>query len=358
MTTRRTVLAGLAATATLSSAPARARGWRPALIAGTYAAKGGAGLYRLPAAGRGWRVGAADPALRDASFGVSRGSMRYLVRESAGGRMIATDRDGKILVDLPSGGDDPCHVAIDPAGRLLAVANYSSGTVAIYPLAAGIPQPPVVRQHRGTGPRADRQGGPHAHWVGFTPDNRFLHSVDLGADAIFAYPLASGEIGEPMVAWRAPAGAGPRHLAYHPALPVAYCVTELANTLVTLDAQFDGTLTSRATTSLLPAGWQGRSQAAHIAIDRAGRRLYASNRGHDSIAMFDLAEDGSATLAGHVPCGGDWPRFFLLLEDTGQLLVANERSGEVAVFALTRDGALRPTPVRLAVPGVVFLDRA
>lgn len=358
MTSRRSVLAGMAATFTLSALPARAQGWRTALIAGTYAGKGGAGLYTLPANGRGWRVGAADPAIKDASFGVSRGTMRYFVRESAAGRMIATDRDGKILADLPSGGDDPCHIAIAPNGALLAVANYSSGTVALYPLAAGMPQAPIVRQHRGTGPRADRQAGPHAHWVGFTPDNRFVHSVDLGADTVFAYALATGEIGEPAVAWRAPAGSGPRHMAYHPKLPIAYCVTELANTLVTLDAQPDGTLKDRATVSLLPADWQGKSQAAHIAIDGAGRRLYASNRGHNSIAVFDLAKDGTATLDQHIPCGGDWPRFFLLLEDSGQLLVANERSGEVAIFDLTYDGRLRATSARIAVPGVVFLDRA
>lgn len=358
MTTRRSVLAGMAATATLSVLPARAQAWRTSLIAGTYAGKGGAGLYTLPASGRSWRVGPADPALTNASFGVSRGDMRYFVRESAAGRMVATDRTGKILADLPSGGDDPCHVAIAPNGALLAVANYSSGTVALYPLAAGMPQPPIIRQHRGSGPRADRQAGPHAHWVGFTPDNRFLHAVDLGADAVFVYPLSTGEIAEPAIAWRAPAGSGPRHLAYHPTLPIAYVVTELANTLVTLDAQPDGTLKDRATTSLLPPGWQGTSQAAHIAIDSAGRRLYASNRGHNSIAVFDLAEDGTATLAQHVDCGGDWPRFFLLLEDSGQLLVANERSGDVALFDVTVDGPVRPTAARIKVPGVVFLDRA
>ncbi|WP_242118105.1 lactonase family protein [Sphingomonas lacusdianchii] len=358
MTTRRTLLAGMAATATLAAVPARAQRGGMDLIAGTYARPGGQGLYKLPARGRGWSVGAADPALKDISFGVGRGSMRYLVRESAAGRLIATDRDGRILADLPSGGDDPCHVALNHRGNLLAVANYSSGTVALYPLAAGLPQPPIVRQHKGTGPNKDRQSAPHAHWVGFTPNDRFCHSVDLGADTIFAYPLESGEIGDPVVAWRAPAGAGPRHMAYHPTLPIGYVVTELANTLVTLDAQADGSFTTRATTSLLPPGWEGQSQAAHIAIDSAGRRLYASNRGHNSIAMFDLAEDGTATLAQHIDCGGNWPRFFLLIEDSGQLLVANERSGDVAVFTVTVDGPIRPTPARLKVPGVVFLDRA
>lgn len=358
MTSRRALLTGMAATATLAAMPARAVGRGPDLIAGTYARPGGQGLYTLPSRGDDWSVGTADPSLKDVSFGVTRGAMRYLVRESAAGRLVATDRDGRILADLPSGGDDPCHVALDHRGTLLAVANYSSGTVALYPLAAGLPQQPIVRRHSGTGPNKDRQGAPHAHWVGFTPDDRFCHSVDLGADAIFAYPLDSGEIGEPIVAWRAPAGAGPRHMAYHPTLPISYVVTELANTLVTLTARADGRFITRATASLLPPGWEGRSQAAHIAIDSAGRRLYASNRGHNSIAVFDLAEDGTATLVQHIDCGGDWPRFFLLLEEMGQLLVANERSGDVAVFDVTVDGPIRPTPVRLKVPGVVFLDRA
>lgn len=358
MNTRRDLLAGMAATATLVAAPVRAQGWGTDLIAGTYARPGGRGLYRLSARGRGWWAGSVYPALKDISFGVSRGSTRYLVRETAAGRMIATDRKGRILADLPSGGDDPCHVAIDRQGGLLAVANYSSGTVALYPLAAGIPQEPIVRRHSGSGPNKDRQAGPHAHWVGFTPDNRFCHAVDLGADAIFAYGLERGVVGEPVVAWRAPPGAGPRHMAYHPTLAIAYVVTELVNTLVTLTAQADGSFITRATTSLLPAGWEGASQAAHIAIDSAGRRLYASNRGHNSIAVFDLAEDGTATLAQHVPCGGDWPRFFLLLEDSGQLLVANERSGNVAVFDVTVDGPVRPTSAQLAIPGVVFLDQA
>ncbi|KQN82308.1 hypothetical protein ASE90_11600 [Sphingomonas sp. Leaf67] len=358
MITRRTLLAGMAATATLAAVPVRAAGRGPDLIAGTYARPGGKGLYALPARGTGWSVGTADTALTNISFGVSRGAMRYLVRESAAGRLIATDHQGKIFADLPSGGDDPCHVALNHRGNLLAVANYSSGTVALYPLAAGLPQPPIVRRHSGTGPNKDRQGAPHAHWVGFTPNDRFCHSVDLGADTIFAYPLDSGEIAEPVVAWRAPPGAGPRHMAYHPTLTMAYVVTELANTLVTLDAQADGSFTTRATISLLPPGWTGQSQAAHIAIDSAGRRLFASNRGHNSIAVFDLAEDGTATLVQHIDCGGDWPRFFLLLEETGQLLVANERSGTVAVFDVTVDGPVRPTPARLAIPGVVFLDKA
>lgn len=361
MTTRRDLLGGLAATALLPALPARARtttATMPALIAGTYANEGGAGLYTLAPAGAGWRVAAPAP-LTGISFGVTHGAHRYLAKEQAKGRLIVTDRNARVLADVPSGGDDPCHVAIAPDARALAVANYSSGTVSVWPLGRdGRPGTPTVRQQHGTGPHTDRQAGPHAHWVGFTRDARRLHTVDLGADTVFAYDMAGAVPGEPRVAWRAPAGAGPRHLAHHPRLPVAYVVTELGNTLVTLDAHADGTFTTRTTQSLLPAGFAGASFAAHLSLDARGRRLYASNRGHDSIAVFDFAADGTPRLIQHIASGGHWPRFFLLLEDRARCLVANERSGTVAVFRILPDGRLAATGQVLAVPGVVFLDRA
>jgi len=357
MTNRRDVLAGMAVSTTLMAAPAVAASRRPALIAGTYAGKGGAGLYPIDSGGR---VGTAIATLPDTSFGVSHGGRRYLVREKAQGRLIATDRAGRILADLSSGGDDPCHVAIDRTGARLAIANYSSGTVAVYPIdrRSGVPGAPVVRQQAGKGPDSGRQEGPHAHWVGFSPDNRFLHAVDLGADAILTYDFTGAVPSEPRVAWRAEPGAGPRHLVRHPRLPVAYVATELANTLVTLNARRDGGFTTRSSVSLLPTGFSGKSQAAHIAIDAAGRRLYVSNRGHNSIAVFDLARDGTPRLVQHIASGGDWPRFFLLLEESGQMLVAHERSGTIAGFRLLPDGRLAATGERIAVPGVVFLDRA
>lgn len=359
MTTRRELLVGGAATGAMAALPATAAPRHPALIAGTYAREGGGGVYALPPAGQGWRVGTADPALPDTSFGVSRGERRYLLGETAKGRLRVTDRTGRILSDVASGGDDPCHVALDRTGMRLAIANYSSGTVAVYPLdRGGLPGAPTVRQQAGRGPDADRQGGPHAHWVGFAPDGRHLHSVDLGADAVFAYAMTGAVPSEPRVAWRAPAGSGPRHLARHPRLPVAYVVTELGNQLIALTARPDGSFATRSVESLLPAGFAGESFAAHLAIDRAGRRLYVSNRGHDSIVVFDLGTDGTPRLLQHIASGGHWPRFFLLLEAERLLLVANERSGSVATFRLLPDGRLAATDARLAIPGVVFLDRA
>lgn len=360
MITRRDAVAGLAGAGILATLPARAQPHaRPPLIAGTYADAGGKGLYYVPELAGGWHVGEAVTELQNVSFGLTHGGKRYLLDEIDKGRLRVTDRGGRILADVSSGGDAPCHVAIAPDGQTLAVANYVSGTVAVYPIASdGLPGAATIRQHDGHGPNADRQASPHAHWVGFSRDGRHLHSVDLGADAIFRYSLDGSMPGNAQVAWRAPPGWGPRHLAHHPRMPLAYVVTELSNMLVTLDAHPNGSFTTRASTSLLPAGFTGKSQAAHIAIDAAGRRLYASNRGDDSIAVFALDTNGNASAIQHIKSGGRWPRFFLLLEDIGLCLVANQRSGNIAVFRIGIDGTLTATDETLAVPAAVFLDRA
>ncbi|MCI1143118.1 lactonase family protein [Sphingomonas sp. WKB10] len=229
-------------------------------------------------------------------------------------------------------GADPCHIALSQDGKLLAAANYSSGSVALWTLnpATGLPTGrPAVAQHQGSGPDAKRQAGPHAHWVGFDRSGDILHSVDLGADAVFAHHIdrAAGRIAKTSIAYRAVAGSGPRHLVRHPRLPIAYLVAELANTVTVLRSGADGSFARRAEVSTLPAGFSGTSFAAHIAVNAAGTRLYVSNRGHDSIAVFAIGANGDLRLLQHVGCGGHWPRFFLLMEDRNAMLVANRAIG-------------------------------
>ncbi len=212
--------------------------------------------------------------------------------------------------------------------------------------------------HSGSGPDARRQSEPHAHWVGFAQGGRLLHAVDLGADAVFAHRVdpETGRVTNSSIAYRAQPGSGPRHLARHPRLPVAYLLAELANTVTVLRANRDGSFTGGETLSTLPAGFDGASYGAHIALNRAGTRLYLSNRGRDSIAVFAIGGDGGLTLMQHVGCGGHWPRLFLLREDRGELLVANERSGNVAILRLLPDGRLGDPARGVAIPGVVFLS--
>ncbi|QXT37263.1 lactonase family protein [Sphingomonas sanguinis] len=359
-TTRREVMAGAIAATGLGVAGEPLLARRPGrdrLIAGTYANEGGKGLYPIVDG----RVGAPVTGIVNASYGVGGGpdGTFYLLREQADGRVAAYGPDWRSRGGASTGGADPCHVAIDRASACLAVANYSSGSVAFYRLdrQTGAPGEPQLFQHRGTGPNTERQAGPHAHWVGFSPDRRWLHSVDLGADAIFAYrfdPVAR-TLTDQRIAWQAPAGVGPRHMVRHPTLPRAYLACELRPKLFVLDALPDGRFRDAGEHALLLEGTKGPSYAAHIAIDRAGRTLYVSNRGANSITVFALDARGEPRVVQHVPTGGDWPRFFLLREERGEMLVANERSGTVNAFRIGKDGRLTPTERSIAIPGVVFL---
>lgn len=362
LATRRTVVGGLIA---LGAMPGRiAAAGNERLIAGSYANEGGAGLVPLIPTAKGWETGAAHPTIRNASFGVTgRGQrIRYLLDEQKSGTVGIYDASFTRIAIHSTHGADPCHVALAPGGNMLAVANYSSGSVALWPLdpATGLPRGwPQVVAHQGSGPNAARQAGPHAHWVGFTTDESILHSVDLGADAVFAHRIDRGtgrSVGT-TVAYRAAPGSGPRHLARHPRLPIAYLVAELANTITVLRASRDGTFAHRATVSTLPAGFRGTSFGAHIALNAAGSRLYVSNRGHDSIAVYAVGPDGGLRLLQHVDCGGHWPRFFLLREAQREMLVANERSGGIARLPLRGDGSLAEATNRTRLPGVVFLGR-
>jgi 6-phosphogluconolactonase len=336
-----------------------------AVVAGGYAEPGGEGLYPLsydPARER-LTAGAPIPSFQNVSAGLRvPGSDRWLFVDEAAGRIVAAagpPSGWKPLARVASGGEAPCHLALDPAGRFLAVANYGSGTVALVPLdpASGLPlDEPAVAQHEGQGPNEERQEGPHAHWVGFGP-NGLLYATDLGTDRVLAYAVdpERGLVQPPDVAYAAPPGSGPRQIAWHPALPLAYLVSELASTVTRLRIDDKGRLTEPRILSTLPADATEESLAGAIVGDAAGRRLYISNRGHDSVAAFGIDADGDLSPIGHAPSGGSSPRFLLLLEDEGRLLVAHEKQGGVTALAIDADGRLQPTAARANVPGAAFL---
>ncbi|MET4895663.1 lactonase family protein [Sphingomonadaceae bacterium jetA1] len=358
--TRRDVMAGAMAMTGwgLATGPASAQAaGQDRLIAGTYAREGGRGLYPIVDG----RPGAPATGIEDASYGVGGGpgGTFYLLRERTQGQVGAYGPGWHGRGHASTGGADPCHVALDRASACLAVANYSSGSVAFYRLdrRTGTLGAPQVFQHRGSGPVSERQAGPHAHWVGFSPDRRWLHAVDLGADAIFAYRFdpAARTLAEPVIGWQAPAGVGPRHMVRHPTLRRAYVACELQPRLFELEPQADGRFRTVGEHRLLPPEVKGASYAAHIAIDRAGRTLYVSNRGANSISVFALDTKGAPSLVQSLPTDGDWPRFFLLREERGEMLVANERSGTVNAFRIGQAGRLSATGRSLTIPGVVFL---
>jgi len=266
------------------------------------------------------------------------------------------------LNEQPSGGGAPCFVSVDRSGRALLVANYGGGSVALLPIEAnGALAAAHVVQHTGKGPNAERQEAPHAHCILPDPSNRFALAADLGADRVFVYQLdlegrSLRHIEEGDAVMRA--GAGPRHLAFHPTLPLVFVANELDSTVATLRLDAErGALSLLDARSTLPAGWTGTNYPADIHVAANGRTLHVSNRGHNSIAVFSVAEStGALALDQVVSTDGDWPRNFSLDPSGRWLLVANQRSDSVVVFGRDPDtGRLTPTRQRIAIPSPVCL---
>lgn len=245
---------------------------------------------------------------------------------------------------VPSGGDLPCHVALDPSSHWLVVSNYGTGTAAVFPVRedGSLGTMSDLVQHNGSGPNPNRQAGPHVHSATFSPDGRFVLLADLGLDQVVVYRFdpGAGALRPHHRAHLAP-GAGPRHLVFHPNGRVCYVGNELDNTVTVCDYDPEaGRLKPRSTVPSLPAG-APLSYIAHIAVDPAGRHVYVSNRGHHSIAVFDIG-DGGGLSNGRMPsCGGAWPRHFALAPDGRFLLSANQHSDGVAVLPVSPgDGSL------------------
>ena len=258
----------------------------------------------------------------------------------------------------PSQGGAPCYVSVDRSGRALLVANYVGGNVGLLPIEPnGALAPAHMVQHTGKGPNADRQEGPHAHCIIPDPTNRFALAADLGADRVFVYRLdldakALQHVGEAVMR----PGAGPRHLAFHPTLPLVFVANELDSTVATLRFNSgDGTLAPQSTISTLPTGWTGTNYPADIHVAANGRTLYVSNRGHNSIAVFSVTPStGALALAQVISSEGDWPRNFALAD--GWLLVAHQRSDSIVVCGRDPEtGRLTPTRQRIALPSPVCL---
>jgi 6-phosphogluconolactonase len=268
-----------------------------------------------------------------------------------------------------SRGSLACYVTMDSRSRAAVVANYWSGSVAMFPARpdGALAEASSVDQHEGSGPDAARQEGPHAHCIVISPDDAHAFSADLGADAIFGYRI-DYETGTLVrhSRLRMNPGSGPRHFVFAPGARHAYVTCELDSTIAALgyDAA-SGQLTAIDSYPMLPPDFDGDSHCADIHVHPGGRFVYGSNRGHDSIAMFAVDTDtGRLGLIGHRSTEGSTPRNFVISPDGRFLLVANQDSDTIVTLPIDADtGELGatvsvadvPTPVclKFGAPGAV-----
>ena len=251
---------------------------------------------------------------------------------------------------VSSEGDVPCYLSVDPSGRWVLVANYTSGHIATLPIQAdgSLGDAVQVVRHQGHSVHP-RQASAHAHWISVDPAGRYVLATDLGLDQVLVYhfdPEYGTLTPNDPPACDLPPGSGPRHIAFHPSGRFAYVINEIASTVTACAYDgVEGVLRPLQTLSTLPADFQGESTTAAIRVHPSGRFVYGSNRGHDSLALFRVDEaDGTLTPLGHTPTQGRNPRDFNL-DPTGTFLIAaNQDSDTLVTFRVdAATGRLTPT---------------
>ncbi len=344
---------------------------------GTYTEHGRTdGIYRFrvdPRTGA-WRpLGATDAGPNPSFLALHpQGRVLYAVNEVEQYEGAASGAVSAFAIDPATGGltllgrrasrgGAPCYVSVDRAGRFALVANYVGGNVAAFPLAAdgSLGEAPQVLQHAGSGPRADRQEKPHAHSILPDPSGRFALSADLGTDQILVYALgsAAGALAPAAVpAVALPPGAGPRHLAFHPAGRFVYVTNELDLTVGVF--RFDprtGALAAVQTVPVVSGPGAGDRTTADLHLAPSGRFLYASVRGEDSLVVFAIDQaTGMLTQVQRVSTGGHLPRNFGLDPSGRFLYAANQRSDSIVGFRVDpASGRLTPSGVKVEVPAPV-----
>lgn len=343
---------------------------------GTYATGSEPGIYscEFDASTQEIKVLSATFQIENPSFQVLSPDGKYLYsvaetadyQETAGGGVYAykinADYSLTLINSVSSGGAHPCHLSIHPSGKLLFGANYTGGNI----FSLRINPDGSLRkdlqsvQHLGSGPASGRQDKAHAHSANIIGDGRYLLACDLGIDKVMGYKVSTGsgqliphEEGTSSVS----PGSGPRHLAMSIDGRLAFVISELNSTITSCsyDAT-SGKLDTLSTVSTLPAEFDGESYCADIHVHPEGEFLYASNRGHNSIAVFKIEQDGQLVMVQTHEALGDWPRNFAIDMSGKYLFVANQKSDNLAVLEIdSESGKLTDIGANFEVPQPVCI---
>jgi 6-phosphogluconolactonase len=333
-------------------------------------------LYSLSLASGELKHIATTKGVKDPSFLTVAPGRRYLYavneleefsgKKSGAVSAFAVDQrtgDLKFLNQQPSLGGAPCYLVVDGSGRFVLVANYAGGNVAVLPISSDgtLGEATDMKQDHGSSINTERQEAPHAHCIVLDPANRFAYACDLGTDKImiFGFDKRRGKLTANPKPWvQVKPGAGPRHLTFRPDGKYAYVVNELHATITTFARdRVNGDLNEVQTIATLPADFTGANTSADIHVSPDGRFVYCSNRGHDTIAAFEVnPANGKLTLIAHESTGGKTPRNFAIDPTGAFLLAANQNSNNIVTFRRDRKtGRLTATGHVVDAPSPVCL---
>jgi 6-phosphogluconolactonase len=266
------------------------------------------------------------------------------------------------LNSASTNGKDTTHLSVQPSGQYLFAASYTSGNFQVFPIlgdgSIGLMTDNFQSIGNGTGPNPARQEGPHAHQILTDLDGNHVFGVDLGADKVNVWNLnpVTGKLIENTVPFVPIAsGSGPRHMAFHPDRLHAYVLSELASSVTVFDYDpVRAALIWKQTISTLPPDFAGTNTTAEIRIHPSGQFLYNTNRGHNTVTMFEIDPDtGELDVIGWESTRGEWPRGMNIDPSGTFLYAANQNTDNIAVFRIQpANGKLKfstlvntPTPV-------------
>jgi 6-phosphogluconolactonase len=329
-------------------------------------------VFQRDASGQTWTLIQLLKDIADPSFLILDRAGRHLYSAHGDGTQVTAYRidqaSGRLSVlnRQPTGGTNGVHLAIDGTNRFLALANYATGSLALFPVnqdgSLGALADLALTKGE-PGPHRTQQESSHPHDCPFDRTGRYVVVPDKGLDRIFLYRLdaARGKLmpGDPPHVI-ARAGAAPRHVDFHPTRPFAYVINELDSTMATYQFEPEkGVLKPMQILPTTPSTYTGNNTGAEVVVAPSGRYVYGSNRGHDSIAIFAIDDQtGLLSSIGCEPTQGRTPRFFALDPPGARMYVANQATDTVVVFDVNQStGKLTPTAeiVKVMTPtSIVF----
>ncbi|WP_314655913.1 lactonase family protein [uncultured Streptococcus sp.] len=302
---------------------------------GTYTKRESKGIYKAqfdPETGNlsNLELVAAEPNPTFIAFS-EKGNLYSVGAQDGKGGIASFTADFQPLNHVVEEGAPLCYVSVDEKRQLVYGANYHKGQVLVYKI-EGDGQLSLIDQdtHEGKGPH-ENQSSPHVHFADLTPD-QYLITCDLGTDSLHTYEVSDQGKLTLLHHYQTAPGAGPRHLVFHPHHKIAYLINELNATIDVLFYDGMGEFEHFQTVSTLPEDYDGQKWASAIKLSADGKFLYASNRAHNSIAVFEVIADGSLKLIEIVPTDGLNPRDFTLSPDQHYLIAAHQDSPNATVF--------------------------